>query len=173
MSQKSSWLDGPQIPGQNTDPNRPDNYPGQTLGLPQRGPGSIVTVLRRVGGLAIDWIISLGIAAVLFPFFGHTPEEMEALGLSPLTTWGSFASSWAIVVFVLVGTVSVWAMGRTPGQAALGMGVARIDEPGVGVGLWRAFLRSILTACLFPPVIQDSDARGLHDRITNTAVIRG
>ena len=67
----------------------------------------------------------------------------------------------------------MWLFGRTPGQAMLGMGVARVDVPGTRVGLWRSFLRSFLTLLLLPPAIQDSDLRGMHDRATGTAVVRG
>ena len=54
----------------------------------------------------------------------------------------------------------------------LGMGVARVDatEP---VGLWRAALRTVLTGFVFPAAIVDADGRGMHDRATNTTVIRG
>ena len=53
----------------------------------------------------------------------------------------------------------------------LGMGVARLDEPGAPVGFWRAAVRTLLTGVLFPAAMVDADGRGLHDRATGTAVI--
>ena len=50
--------------------------------------------------------------------------------------------------------------------------MARIDEPDERVGLWRSVVRTLLTVFLFPPIIQDTDGRGMHDRATGTAVIR-
>ena len=40
-------------------------YPGQGLGRPQDGPGSIPSLIRRVGGLCIDWGIAVALAAAL------------------------------------------------------------------------------------------------------------
>ena len=50
-------------------------------------------------------------------------------------------------------------------------GVARVDaeEP---VGLWRAAVRTLLTAFILPAALVDADGRGMHDRATNTTVIR-
>ena len=40
-------------------------YPGQGLGRPQDGPGSIPSLIRRVGGLCIDWGIAVALAWAL------------------------------------------------------------------------------------------------------------
>ena len=75
-------------------------------------------------------------------------------------------------MWIVLGILTGWLMARTPGMALLGMGVARIDaaEP---VGLWRAALRTVLTGFVLPAAIVDADGRGMHDRATNTTVIRG
>ena len=70
-----------------------------------------------------------------------------------------------------MGIVCGWLFARTPGMAVLGMGVARLDKPGTSVRLWRAAVRTLLTAVLFPAAMVDADGRGLHDRATGTAVI--
>jgi hypothetical protein len=49
-----SWLSGPeptQSPGVDQQPN---DYPGQRLGLPESGPGSIARFGRRIAALMID-----------------------------------------------------------------------------------------------------------------------
>ena len=37
-------------------------YPGQALGLPERGPGSVASMPRRILALFIDWLLSMLIA---------------------------------------------------------------------------------------------------------------
>ena len=40
------------------------------------------------------------------------------------------------------------------------------------VGFGRALVRGLLIALVIPPLFTDTDLRGLHDRLTNTAVVR-
>lgn len=127
------------------------------MGLPQTGPKSMATVGRRAGGVLIDWLISWVVGAFLHMF-------TTSLGGTPFLT---------LVIFILLGSISVILFARTPGQAVLGMGVARVDRPGERVGVWRAVLRSVLTIFIFPAAMVDTDIRGVHDRATGTAVIRG
>ncbi len=172
MAEKGSWLDGPQIPGAKDNPREESDYPGQNLGLTPEGPGSQTTLMRRVGGILIDWFISMMLTAIPFVFIGASQEQLEAFN-DPFIAWQSFVATWTPLFFLLVGTISVWLFARTPGQWILGMGVARVDQPGQRVGFWRALARTVMTLLLLPPAIVDSDMRGMHDRATGTAVIRG
>ena len=113
--------------------------------------------MRRVGGITFDWFICLFAATIVHRFTNQLG------GISTIT----------LIVFLILGTLSVTFLARTPGQAVLGMGVARIDIPDARVGFIRAFVRSLLTLFIFPAVIVDSDGRGLHDRATGTAVVFG
>ena len=172
MEEKHSWLDGPQIPGEFDNPDKLSDYPGQALGLAPDGPGSQATLMRRVGGILIDWIISLMIAGAFSMFFGPSEAQIDQFGDS-FIAWQSFLAPYSPVVFLIIGTVSVWLFARTPGQWMMKMGVARVDKPSERVGFVRAFFRSLLTLFLLPPAITDSDMRGMHDRATGTAVILG
>ena len=154
---KQSWLDGPTIPGENDDPSAPGRWPGEKLGLPQAGAGALASVMRRVGGITFDWFICLFAATIVHRF----TDQLG--GISTIN----------FIVFLILGTLSVTFLARTPGQAVLGMGVARIDVPDARVGFIRAFVRSLLTLFIFPAVIVDSDGRALHDRATGTAVVFG
>lgn len=158
MSEKKrrSWLEGPEIPAQFDGQEVISRWPGERMGLPQHGVGSLASVLRRVGGVAIDWFMSIFLATIITSF-------THSLGGRSTVTLG---------VFFILGVISVWLFARTPGQMILGMGVARIDA-NARVGLWRAVVRTLLTCFILPPVIVDSDGRGLHDRATGTAVIMG
>lgn len=155
MANNKTWLDGPNIPGEN-DFDTVGRYPGENLGLPESGSGALASVSRRAGGVFIDWILCLLIASVLTKF-------THILG---------GVSTATFILWILMGIVCGILFARTPGMAMLGMGVARIDVPGTTVGIWRGAVRTLLTACLFPAAMVDSDGRGIHDRATGTVVIR-
>ena len=150
---KRSWLDGPQIPAEKGF----SSYPGETFGLPKEGPGALASVGRRAAGVAIDWVICLIVASFITMF-------TTSLGGNATLT---------LILWLLVGIIGGFLFARTPGMAVLGMGVARVDQPGEKVGLWRAIVRTLLTAFVLPAALVDEDGRGMHDRGTGTAVILG
>lgn len=131
-------------------------YPGETLGLPQNGPGSLAPISRRLGALMIDWLISYGLAALAMRF-GWLSQP--ALDTAVLAIW--FA----------LGVVSVRLFGFTPGQLALRLQVVRVDGRGP-VGTGRAVVRGLLVGTVVPALFTDWDGRGLQDRLTATAVVR-
>ncbi|MEZ2120885.1 MULTISPECIES: RDD family protein [unclassified Corynebacterium] len=155
--ERHSWLDGPKIPAQNENPLAPAKWPGERLGLPENGYGALASVMRRVGGIALDWIVAM-LATVI------VTSMTDALG--------GFATV-ELLMFFIISVVTVSLFARTPGQAMMKMGVARVDRPMERVGFLRALVRAVLTVFIFPPVLVDSDGRGLHDRVTGTAVILG
>ncbi|MDY6049107.1 MAG: RDD family protein [Corynebacterium sp.] len=154
-SEKSTWLNGPTLPAEGEDPNHPNRWPGENLGLTPSGSGSLASINRRIGGLFVDWIIA----------------ELIGLGLTRVTTLFGGIAGATLIVWLIISVVSVSLFARTPGQAACSMGVARVDQPGTPVGVWRAIVRPLLTIFVLPAVIVDADGRGLHDRVTGTAVI--
>src|SRR5689334_22272379 len=52
-----SWLSGPGTP-------EPGTYPGERLGLPKDGPGSIARFGRRIAALIVDWLTCYGLSAL-------------------------------------------------------------------------------------------------------------
>lgn len=144
-----SWLSGPS-------PAQPGAYPGERLGYPQNGPGSIARFGRRVGALCIDWLVSYGLAALAMTF--------GLVGIEMLSTA-------VLVVWLLLGVISVRLFGFTPGQLALGLKVTSVDNRDY-VGSGRALVRGLLLALVIPALFTDSDLRGLHDLATKTAVVR-
>lgn len=145
-----SWLSGPESAG------TPGEYPGQRLGLPEYGPGSVARQGRRVAALAIDWLLAYGIAALGLTFGLIT---MRYLSMTVLVIW-----------FVL-GVASVRLYGFTPGQYLMGLRVASVDNR-LHVGTGRAAARGLLISLVIPALFTDADARGIHDRLTATAVVR-
>ncbi|GAB3946436.1 RDD family protein [Corynebacterium tapiri] len=152
-----SWLDGPEIPAENDGPDNISRWPGENLGLPQSGPRSMASVGRRAIAVFIDWFICQFIAGAIHSFTSSLGDTMTL----------------TLILWVILGIIGGWLFARTPGMALLGMGVARIDVPGARVGLWRSVVRTLLTMFVFPAAMVDADGRGMHDRGTGTAVIRG
>lgn len=147
-----SWLSGPEP----VQPGDDIGYPGKRLGLPETGPRSLARLGRRFGALIIDWLISYGLAA---------------LGLSLGLISYAWLSTAVLLVWFVLGVVSVRLFGFTPGQYALGLMVVPVDNR-LHVGTGRAIVRGLLIALVIPPLFTDVDGRGLQDRATNTAVVR-
>ena len=152
----SSWLSGPEPSSAGAPGEPPNEYAGHRLGMPQNGPGSIAGFGRRTAALLVDWLIAYGLSALGM-----------SLGLVSMQT----LSTAVLVVWLLLGAISVRLFGFTPGQMALGLMVVSADNRD-GVGIGRALARGLLTALVIPPLFTDSDQRGLHDLATKTAVVR-
>ncbi|HEX7323114.1 MAG TPA: RDD family protein [Mycobacterium sp.] len=135
-----------------------DFYPGQALGLPPRGPGSLATLGRRFAALTVDWLVAYGLVS---------------LGLAAGVLTEAALSTAVLVVWLLLGAAAVRLFGFTPGQFAWRLRVLALDSsdrPHVGIG--RAVARGVLIALVIPPLFVDADGRGLQDRATGTAVVR-
>jgi len=150
-SNRSEWMTGPTLPD--------GVWQGQRLGLPESGPGSIASILRRAGGIAIDWAIALMAANLIV--------DADVL-LMNIAIQASF-----FVLYLLC----VWLLGRTPGHWIMGIGVIDVASRGTlastgPVGALRALLRTVLVCLIIPIVIMDPDSRGLHDKASGTVVVR-
>ncbi len=131
-----------------TDPTVRSSYPGERLGLPQSGSGSLATLGRRVWAILIDWGCAVVISIAFFSY--------SALATS--------------LIFVVVQCVFIPTIGGSPGHRLLGMRVQRTT--GGWPGLWRPIVRSVLLALVIPAVIWDADNRGVHDKAAGTILLR-
>lgn len=131
-------------------PEHAEGYPGQGLGRPRDGPRSIPSLIRRVGGLCIDWGIAVALAWALLPY------EWVNLGITGI---------WLVLTILAVGF-----MGHSVGHLVLGMQVQTLD--GRPIGFARAFVRTVLLALVIPALIMDRDQRGLNDRLIGTVLVR-
>jgi uncharacterized RDD family membrane protein YckC len=127
-------------------------YPGEDLGLPQTGRGSVASQGRRVVAILIDWLVWSGVVFVVL----H-PTQLQAEG-------------WTLALFAAGDIVFTAVTGFTIGKLAVRIRVVRLDGKMVGFG-W-AFLRTLLLLLIAPPLIADHDLRAMHDRATNTVVVR-
>ncbi len=133
----------------------PEPYPGERVGLPRTGRGSLAGWGPRLVALLVDWVICTVVAVLLF-------------GTRVLT--GSGWTSWTtLMTFFVETTVLVAFAGASAGQLLCRLAVVRLDrEP---VGLARGALRAALVCVVLPAVIIGTDRRGLHDLVAGTAVV--
>lgn len=154
----ASWLSGPGSVHPLTRPDgTPWAYPGERLGLPAEGSGSVARFGRRAGALLVDWFASVLLVRLFFPALDYgTPA-------SSFTTLGIFAAHVALFT---------WLAGSSFGQRLFGLQVVRVDGGGAP-GLLRALGRTLLLCLAVPPLVWDRDQRGLHDRLVGTVLLRG
>ncbi len=136
-----SWLSGPDTSGIS-------RYPGERLGLPESGSGSIARAGRRILAICIDWGLSLLISN--FAFGGDEWATLAIFGIQQI---------------LLVGT-----LGYSIGHRVMGIHVVRLG--GGPAGPLAGVVRAVLLCLVIPAVIFDPDHRGLHDKAMDTILIR-
>ena len=136
-----SWLTGPDTSGIS-------KYPGERLGFPESGPGSMARAGRRILAIIIDWTIALLISNVFL-----SGNSMATLAV------------FAVEQILLIGT-----LGYSIGHRAMGIHVVKPD--GSAAGPLAALVRTVLLCLVIPAVIFDPDQRGLHDKAMNTVLVR-
>jgi uncharacterized RDD family membrane protein YckC len=122
---------------------------------------SVAPLGRRFAALLVDWVLCELIVA------GVTRHSIFA-GASDA---GYFSTMyWTLLVFGLEVWVLTAISGLTVGKRLLGIRTVRTSggPPGFGWGL----LRTVLLLFVVPPLLADRDLRGLHDRATETIVVR-
>jgi uncharacterized RDD family membrane protein YckC len=137
---------------------RPQRYRGEQLGRPEHGPGSVATFGIRFGALLVDGIAS-GLVAALFVAGRHADTVSDRL-----------PGSWSLIPLALDYLVGLCLGGQTLGMHLLGLRVVRLD--GQRILPIPAAVRTVLLFLLVPAVIVDKDGRGLHDRFTDTVVVK-
>lgn len=139
-----TWLSGPAA----GDGDPQQAYRGQRLGLREYGAGSAAGFGARIGAVVVDWLPCYAVAAL----------------------FTSNQATSTLAIFALLTAVSVAVAGASPGHALLGMRVAMLD--GQRATPAAAVTRTILLCLAIPPLIYNSDGRGLHDRAAGTIVLR-
>lgn len=118
------------------------SYPGERMGFPQTGPGSVGRLGPRLLALIADW------------------------GIASLLAWWLFDYAAFVVsgIFIVLTSLSISLLGSTIGHLIFGMRVntVRGDAP----GWWRPWIRQILLSLVIPAIIMDEDQRGAHEVLT-------
>ena len=146
-----------------TGPTEEFRFPGNRLGLPATGPGSVAGWGRRVLALLLDWVIASLVAS--------------AVTGKPVWAGGNDFNTAQLVTFFGMTAILTGLAGGTIGHRVLGLRVLNLragDASGYAaqVGLLGGVVRSLLICLLIPAVVYDRDRRGLHDRAANTVVVR-
>ncbi len=122
---------------------------------------SVAPMGRRFAALVVDWVlcelIVSGITRHSIFTGASDPHYFTAL-------YGTLAL-FAVEVYLLTAI-----SGLTIGKRLLGIRVIRTD--GGRPGFTWALLRTVLLLCVVPPLLADRDLRGLHDRASDTIVVR-
>jgi uncharacterized RDD family membrane protein YckC len=130
-------------------------YPGQQLGLPATGHGSLATWGARLGALVIDWAVCTVVALALF-----------GTGVLSGGGWRGFMT---LATFVVESTLLCWLAGGSVGQLLCRIAVVRLDRQPLGIV--RAVLRAALISLALPAVVIGPNRRHLADVAAGTIVI--
>jgi hypothetical protein len=133
------------------DPPSQQRVRGASLGLPAEGPGALAGWGARLGAFLIDAVGSALVAGLFTA--PHVP------------------GNWSLAVFAAVTVLGLLTFGQTPGMRVLGLRLAH-PQQGQRLAPWRAVVRTALLCLLVPALVVDADGRGLHDRLTDTAVVK-
>ena len=126
--------------------------------MPKDGPGSIARFGRRLVAVTVDWSICTVIGVAFFGAAWGRPAE--SLGQALIVP-----AIFAVENILLVGTA-----GFTVGHRLVGLRVARLGQP--TRSLMPALIRGVLVALAIPALFWDRDARGLHDKLAGTVLVR-
>ncbi|QVQ54703.1 RDD family protein [Spiractinospora alimapuensis] len=121
--------------------------------MPRDGTGAVASVPRRLGALAVDWLLSLGVAHTVFD------------GSANLTAYV------ALVVFAAQATLLITFTGTTIGKRIFGIRMGQLPASSVTWPL-AVLVRTLLLCLVIPAVVYDRDNRGLHDRAVGTVSTR-
>jgi uncharacterized RDD family membrane protein YckC len=152
----------------------PQAYRGEALGLPAAGPGSLAPTGSRLLAFLVDALASALVAALFVSHHGDSFADR-------------LPGSWSLIPLAVDYVGGILLTGRTIGMYLLGLRVVRMTAGNTGnkgntgntgnifarVDVARVALRTALLFLLVPAVVFDRDGRGLHDRLTDTAVVRG
>jgi len=127
---------------------RPSTWPGERLGFPESGPGSVARIGRRLVAIMIDWALASGISAAFFSY-------------SPGATLGVFATLQVVFIPTIGGSL---------GHRLVGLHVVALG--GGWVGPWRPAVRTLLLVVVIPALVWDSDQRGFHDTVAGTVLVK-
>jgi uncharacterized RDD family membrane protein YckC len=149
----------------------PQHYRGQRIGLPVGGAGSLASTGTRLTALLVDCVASALIASLFV-------QRGDRHGVA-----ARLPGSWSLIPLAVDYLVGLVLGGQTLGMHLFGIRVARVEahsatspaspaSPASPITPVTALVRTVLLFALIPALVVDRDSRGLHDRVTGTAVVR-
>jgi uncharacterized RDD family membrane protein YckC len=132
------------------------HWPGQRLGLPEEGVGSVATFGARLGAVLVDLVVA-ALLRGLIRLFVDDPGRVLWHGAG----FGALVLMYAVLL-------------PTTGQT-FGMRLARIRVGALAGGLLGplpALVRGVLVVLVVPALFTDRDGRGLHEKAVRSVVVR-
>lgn len=148
-----SWLQGPKAALE--EQGISFGYPGERLGMPETGIGSVARMGRRIVALILDWVAANLIVAAFVPNVEYGSSDF---GLA------------ALLVFAAQVSLLTIAIGASFGQQLVGIGVRQVT--GAKLGIVPSLVRTVLLTLVFPALIWDRDGRGLHDKLAGSVATK-
>ena len=112
--------------------------------------------LKRILALIFDWVAAILVVQVIpnGPDYGTQSNSLLTL-----------------LIFAIEVALFTWMMGSSFGQRIVGIRVRdfSIDK---NPTLFQSLIRTFLIVVLIPPLLADSEGRGLHDRLAKTKLIK-
>lgn len=131
------------------------HYPGETIGLPESGSGSLASWTARIGALLLDWFSSMLVAVLLF-----------GQGVMTESGWRAFMP---LTVFFVQATIMTTIFGSSFGQLITRIGVTTLDR--TPLGLWKPAVRTLLKCLVIPMIVVGAERRPLYDLLLGTVVV--
>ena len=119
-------------------------------------PMTRVSLGRRFVALALDWLMSYAIVLALSGGLGGSSSNREFSVLALFFT----------EVLVLSAL-----QGASAGHRMVGIRIARFSDKGV-ITPKQALIRTVLLCLVITAITYDDDGRGIHERLSNTILIR-
>ena len=113
--------------------------------------GKEVSLGRRAAGITVDWAACSAIA-LGFNFPGHTSLTVLAIFFTEVALLTAFG-------------------GASFGHRLMGMKVVRFSDGGAPTPL-QALIRTFLLCTVIFAVTYDENGRGIHERLSNTFLVR-
>ena len=109
---------------------------------------------KRILALIIDWASAILVVQVI----PNAPE------------YGTQRNSLlTLIIFALEVMLFTWLMGASFGQRIVGLRVKDFIKDS-NPSLLQSIFRTLLIVLIIPPLLADSDGRGLHDRLAKTKI---
>jgi uncharacterized RDD family membrane protein YckC len=109
---------------------------------------------KRILALIIDWASAILVVQVI----PNAPE------------YGTQRNSLlTLIIFALEVMLFTWLMGASFGQRIVGLRVKDFVKDS-NPSLLQSIFRTLLIVLIIPPLLADSDGRGLHDRLAKTKI---
>jgi len=121
---------------------------------------SVAPMGRRLLALIVDWVLCYVIASGIVRHNVFTVSDAHY----------QQAQGVALLLFVFEVCLLTAISGLTVGKRLLGLRTIRTG--GGRPGFKWAALRTLLLVCVIPACLTDRDLRGLHDRASDTIVVR-